>query len=62
MAARLPIAPTPKALKMAEPTIVPIPMSDSVTKVEITFTKNSGNEVATAINVAAATFCQRIHD
>lgn len=58
MAAMLPIAATPNALKRADPTIVPIPMSDSVKNVEITFTKNSGHEVATAMNVAAATFCE----
>lgn len=57
IAARPPIAATPRALKRADPTIVPIPISDSVRKVDITFTKNSGQDVATDINVAAATFC-----
>lgn len=58
MAAKLPIAATPRALKIAEPTIVPIPMSDPVRKVEITLTKNSGHEVATDMKVAAATSCK----
>lgn len=44
-----------KILKTALPTIVPIPMSPSVIKVPITFTNNSGADVAAAINVAPAT-------
>lgn len=55
MAAIPPMAATPSALNMAEPTIVPMPISDSVRNVETTFTKNSGHEVATDIKVAAAT-------
>lgn len=54
------MAATPRALNMAEPTIVPMPMSDCVRKVEITFTKNSGQDVATDINVAAATFWKKM--
>lgn len=56
MAAKPPTAATPRALNKAEPTIVPIPISDSVKNVDITLTKNSGHEVATDMNVAAATF------
>lgn len=56
IAARLPIAPTPRRLNIAEPTIVPMPISDCVKNVEMTFTKNSGHEVATDMKVAAATF------
>lgn len=56
MAARPPTAATPSALKMAEPTIVPIPISEPVKKVDITLTKNSGQDVATDMKVAAATF------
>lgn len=54
--ARPPTAATPSALKIAEPTMVPIPILDSVKNVEITLTKNSGQDVATAMKVAAATF------
>lgn len=56
MAAKPPTAPTPSVLNIAEPIMVPIPMAESVRKVEITFTKNSGHEVATDMKVAAATF------
>lgn len=55
-AARLPTAATPNKLNIAEPTMVPMPMSDCVRKVEITLTKNSGQDVATDMKVAAATF------
>ena len=48
-------APTPKVLNNIEPIIVPRPISESATKVLITLVKNSGVEVAVAINVAAAT-------
>lgn len=44
-----------RMLKTALPTIVPIPISPSVMKVPITFTNNSGADVAAAINVAPAT-------
>lgn len=56
-AARPPIAPTPSVLNMAEPTMVPIPRSDLVTKVLMMLMKSSGEEVATAMKVAAATSC-----
>uniref|UniRef100_A0A1A9ZGN0 Uncharacterized protein n=1 Tax=Glossina pallidipes TaxID=7398 RepID=A0A1A9ZGN0_GLOPL len=48
-------AATANILNTAEPTIVPTPISPSVMKVPITFTNNSGAEVAAAINVAPAT-------
>lgn len=60
-AAKPPMAATASPLKMADPTTVPIPMSDSVRNVDMTFRKNSGQDVATAMNVAAATFCKKIH-
>lgn len=46
---------TPRVLHIWLPTIVPIPRSDSVIKVPITFIDISGIDVAEAINVAAAT-------
>lgn len=54
-AAKPPQAATPKVLKTPDPTTAPIPRSDSVRKVPITFTKSSGVHVAIAMNVAAAT-------
>lgn len=54
-AARLPIAATPRALKMEEPTIVPRPKSERVMNVPMRFVKSSGVDVAIAIKVAAAT-------
>jgi hypothetical protein len=48
-------AATARILKTAEPTMVPTPMSPSVMKVPMTFTNNSGAEVAAAIKVAPAT-------
>lgn len=48
-------AATARILKTAEPTMVPTPMSPSVINVPITFTNNSGADVAAAINVAPAT-------
>ena len=48
-------AATAKILNTAEPTMVPTPISPSVMKVPITFTKSSGADVAAAINVAPAT-------
>lgn len=45
---------TPSVLQTIPPTIVPMPRSDLVTNVAITFTDISGKEVADAINVAAA--------
>lgn len=57
LAQRLPIAATPNVLKREDPTIVPIPTSDSVMKVPMMLTKSSGVEVATDMKVAAATSC-----
>lgn len=54
-AASPPMADTPNALKRAEPTIVPMPKSDFVTNVPMTLANSSGQEVAEAIKVAAAT-------
>lgn len=48
-------AATARMLKTAEPTMVPTPMSPSVMNVPMTFTNNSGAEVAAAMNVAPAT-------
>lgn len=48
-------AATARILKTADPTMVPTPMSPSVMNVPITFTNNSGADVAAAINVAPAT-------
>lgn len=48
-------AATARMLKTALPTIVPTPISPSVMKVPITFTKSSGADVAAAMNVAPAT-------
>lgn len=45
---------TAKILNTADPTIVPIPKSPSVTKVPTLLMNNSGLELATAINVAPA--------
>ncbi len=50
-----------KILNTALPTMVPIPMSPSVMKVPITFTNNSGADVAAAINVAPATSLDMFH-
>lgn len=60
-AAKPPIEATPNALNNDDPTIVPIPISDSVMNVPIKFVNNSGHDVAIDINVAAATSCHRIH-
>lgn len=49
------MAATPRELHTEPPTIVPIPRSDFVIKVEITFTDISGKDVPDAIKVAAAT-------
>lgn len=54
-AARPPMAATPKVLNKDDPTTVPMPMSDWVKNVPIMFTKSSGADVATDMNVAAAT-------
>lgn len=54
-AARPQQAATARMLKTAEPTIVPTPMSPSVINVPMTFTNNSGADVAAAIKVAPAT-------
>lgn len=48
-------AATASMLNTALPTIVPTPISPSVMNVPMTFTNNSGAEVAVAINVAPAT-------
>lgn len=48
-------AATARMLNTAEPTMVPTPMSPSVMNVPITFTNNSGADVAAAMNVAPAT-------
>nr|CAH7712967.1 unnamed protein product [Callosobruchus chinensis] len=44
-----------RMLNTADPTIVPTPMSPSVMKVPMTFTKSSGADVAAAMKVAPAT-------
>lgn len=59
VAARPPQAATPRVLKTADPTTVPIPKSDSVRNVPMTFTNSSGADVANAINVAPATSFDR---
>ena len=46
---------TPNVLNISEPIIVPKPISECVNNVLIVLVKNSGIEVAVAINVAAAT-------
>ena len=48
-------AATPNVLNIREPIMVPKPKSEVVTNVDIVFVKNSGIDVAVAINVAAAT-------
>lgn len=50
-----PMAATPRALNIEEPTIVPIPISDFVMNVPIMLVNSSGVEVAIDMNVAAAT-------
>ena len=49
----------PSVLNIAAPTTVPTPKSDSVINVPMMLMNNSGVEVATAINVAPATSCER---
>lgn len=51
---------TPSVLNISEPMMVPKPMSDSSISVDIVFVKNSGIDVAVAINVAAATSFDRL--
>lgn len=53
--ARPPIAATPSPLNIEEPTMVPIPISDSVMNVPMMLVNISGQEVATDMKVAAAT-------
>ncbi|VEN45646.1 unnamed protein product [Callosobruchus maculatus] len=48
-------AATASMLNTADPTIVPTPISPSVIKVPMTFTKSSGADVAAAMKVAPAT-------
>ena len=48
------MAATPRELKRADPTTVPIPTSVSVINVPTMLTNSSGADVAVAINVAAA--------
>lgn len=48
-------AATPSVLNISDPIIVPIPRSESVINVLMTFVNSSGVVVAVAINVAAAT-------
>jgi hypothetical protein len=59
VAARPRHAATPSILNTAEPTIVPTPMSDSVMNVPTILIKNSGDDVAIAMNVAPATSSER---
>lgn len=61
-AAKPPTAATPSVLNMADPTTVPTPISDWVINVPTQLTKNSGAEVAMAMNVAAATSCQQTNN
>ena len=46
---------TPKMLKTALPTMVPMPRSVWVTKVPMMLVKNSGDDVPAAMKVAPAT-------
>lgn len=49
----------PNRLNTDDPTIVPMPMSPSVTNVPTTATKSSGADVAAAKKVAPATSYER---